>query len=54
MSATPTYSLETLVSAGVPFELARWYHLFGRKQQQLGAEDDERIHLIRWLIVRFG
>lgn len=53
MSATPTYSLENMVSAGVPFELARWYHLFGRKQQQLGAED-ERIHLIRWLIVRFG
>lgn len=54
MSATPTFSLENMVSAGVPFELARWYHLFGRKQQQLGATDDERIHLIRWLIVRFG
>ena len=54
MRPNQTYSLQLLVSAGVPLELAKWYHLFGRHQQEFSICEEARMDQIRWFVIRFG
>ena len=43
---------ECLASAGVPFPLARWYHLIGRRLTRFSEWDIDRIMEVRWRLAQ--
>lgn len=45
---------ERMAAAGVPLDLARWFHLIGRKLISPSMEDRQRIDNIHWTVSRFG
>jgi len=47
-------SPERMAAAGVPFALARWYHLIGRRLSRASDWDIERIMQVRLQIARTG
>ncbi|MFT3819836.1 MAG: hypothetical protein QM750_19860 [Rubrivivax sp.] len=47
-------SPETMKAAGVPFPLARWYHLFGRHLTRFSEWDVERVMLVRLCVAQSG
>ncbi|RVU46007.1 hypothetical protein [Rubrivivax rivuli] len=47
-------SPERMAAAGVPFALARWYHLVGRRLSRASDWDIERIMQVRLQIAQAG
>jgi hypothetical protein len=47
-------SPERMAAAGVPFALARWYHLIGRRLQRPSEWDIERVMQVRLTIAQAG
>lgn len=45
---------QSMASAGVPFALARWYFLIGRKLRRFSDWDIERIMDVRMRIAQSG
>jgi hypothetical protein len=43
-----------MAAAGVPFALARWYHLIGRRLQRPSEWDIERVMQVRLTIAQAG
>jgi hypothetical protein len=43
-----------MAAAGIPFALARWYHLVGRNLRQHTEWDIERVMTVRWQVARFS
>jgi hypothetical protein len=60
LSAATTSSLidnanpATMASAGVPFALARWYHLIGRRLTRFSEWDIDRIMDVRMRLAQSG
>lgn len=48
------FSPEDLRAAGVPFPLARWYHLVGRRLTRFTDWDIERIMQVRLCVAQSG
>lgn len=47
-------SPQTMAAAGVPFPLARWYHLIGRRLTRYSEWDIERIMTVRLCMAQSG
>lgn len=47
-------SPERMAAAGVPFALARWYHLIGRRLRRPTEWDIERVMQVRLAIAQAG
>ena len=45
---------QTMASAGVPFALARWYHLIGRRLTRFSEWDIDRIMDVRLRLAQRG
>lgn len=45
---------QTMASAGVPFALARWYHLIGRRLTRFSEWDIDRIMDVRLRLAQSG
>lgn len=45
---------QRMAAAGVPLDLARWFHLIGRNLISPSMEDRRRIDDIHWTVSRFG